>query len=86
MPHNEDTAENGPFEQVADNGFQPMTPRATAFMAVHSQKILLTALILTLLLVGAAGEAAAHNPAGYEVPGCANGAETVAQQNPNCHG
>lgn len=85
MPQEEPIAEKGESEQAVDKRFQTVTPRVTAFMAVHSQKVLFTALILTFLLVGAAGEAAAHNPGGHEVPGCANGADTVAHQNPNCH-
>ncbi|MFB6083717.1 MAG: hypothetical protein ABEJ94_05680 [Halorientalis sp.] len=34
---------------------------------------------------GAAGEVVAHDPAGHAVPGCENGADVVAQKNPNCH-
>lgn len=63
-----------------------MRDRVTTFTAMHSQKILLAAMVLVLLLVGAAGEVAAHNPAGVAVPGCENGADAVAHNNPNCHG
>ena len=48
--------------------------------------ILLVFLVLALLLVGGVGEAVAHNPAGIGVPGCENGADVVAHENPNCHG
>lgn len=67
-------------------GGKTMKTTATAFALKHSRVILMALFILTLLLIGGAGEVAAHNPAGIEVTGCENGADTVAQNNPNCHG
>ncbi|SDG11240.1 hypothetical protein [Halorientalis regularis] len=63
----------------------PIQDLAFDTVARHSQKVLLAAMLAVLLTVGAAGEAAAHNPAGQPVPGCENGADVVAEQNPNCH-
>jgi heme A synthase len=63
----------------------PIRDLAFDTVAQHSQKILLAAMLVVLLTVGAAGEAVAHNPAGHAVPGCENGADVVAEQNPNCH-
>lgn len=57
----------------------------TSFVATHSRSIVTLTLLAVLLVAGAAGEAAAHNPAGHAVPGCENGADVVAQKNPNCH-
>lgn len=63
-----------------------MKRRLMTVTAKHSQKILVVAVVLAFLLVGAAGEVAAHNPAGQPVPGCENGADAVGQHNPTCHG
>ena len=64
-----------------------MTLRDVTFdvVAQHARTILLAATLVVLLTVGAAGEAVAHNPAGQPVPGCENGADVVAEKNPNCH-
>lgn len=43
-------------------------------------------LLVLMLAFGIAGEVAAHNPGGQPVPGCENGAGTVPEKNPNCHG
>jgi hypothetical protein len=62
-----------------------MNERVLTFATRHSQTIILVAVVLAFLLVGAVGEAAAHNPAGQPVPGGENGADAV-HNNPNCHG
>ena len=43
-------------------------------------------MLVIMLLVEGIGEVAAHNPGGQPVPGYENGAEIVAEKNPNCHG
>lgn len=63
-----------------------MKGKVLSFTAMHSQKILLAAMVLAFLLVGGVGEAVAHNPGGHAVPGCGNGADAAAHNNPNCHG
>ena len=62
-----------------------MKGRVLTVTAQHSQKLLVGAVLLAFLLVGAVGEVAAHNPAGHPVPGCENGADAVNHTNPNCH-
>jgi len=57
----------------------------TSFVATNSRRIVMLTVLTVLLVAGAAGEAAAHNPAGHAVPACENGADVVAHQNPNCH-
>lgn len=63
-----------------------MHHRFRSFVARNAGQLTVLALLLAFLLLGGVGEVAAHNLAGIEVPGCTNGAESVAQHNPNCHG
>jgi len=60
--------------------------RTVGFAAERPATVLLVVVLLVAILVGGAGEAVAHNPAGHAVPGCENGAEVVAHRNPGCHG
>jgi len=63
-----------------------MHDRVMTFTAKHSGTIVLVTILLALLVIGAAGEAVAHNLAGQPVPGCENEADAVGNNNPNCHG
>jgi hypothetical protein len=63
-----------------------MKETALRFTIQHSRLVVLLTVVALLLLVGAAGEVAAHNPAGVSVPACEKGAEAAAHSNPTCHG
>ncbi|ADJ14527.1 hypothetical protein [Halalkalicoccus jeotgali] len=63
-----------------------MKDTALRFTIRYHRIAILLAIVALMLLVGAAGEVAAHNPAGVDVAGCHNGADAAASHNPNCHG